>query len=96
MIKFFLIQVIRIFCNVLVTLIIVQAIMSWFQMYFSPGVRKAYEILTGVTEPFISPFRNLLKRLMPMSMIDFSPILAILAIQLIGWLLIVLLSHLYI
>ncbi len=96
MIAFFLIQVIRIFCNVLVTLIVIQAIMSWFQMYFSPGVRKAYDILTGVTEPFIRPFRNLLRRLMPMTMIDFSPIIAILAIQLVGWLLIFMLSHLYI
>lgn len=73
------------FGRVLVYLIIIRAVMSWIvRDYNNPFVKAIYQ----VTEPLLEPFRQLLKRFGLGGTIDFSPILAILAIQMITGMLI--------
>lgn len=71
------------FCNVLVIIILAEAVMSWF---VRPGDR-AYSIFLSVrrlTEPILRPFRSLLGRIGFGGMgMDFSPILAIIVIGMI-------------
>jgi len=69
--------------NLLIALLFLRAIMSW--MPFNPsGIGgTVYRILSAITEPLISPVRRLVQR-SPISgsgmLIDFSPMLVMLAI----------------
>lgn len=77
-----LIPYIRIAFEVLDWLIIIRVLLSWIPHDpYNPIFRFIYEI----TEPVLAPFRRLLGRRM---MVDFSPILAIFAIQLVEMLVI--------
>ena len=75
----FLIQVINMFFQVIIYLILGRAIMSWF---IRPGDRlyPLYLSIARITEPIMAPFRNLSSRFMGNSGIDFSPLLVIFAI----------------
>jgi YggT family protein len=75
----FLIKVVNSFLQVIVYLILGRAIMSWF---IRPGDRlyPLYLAVIRITEPILSPFRNLTSRFMGGSGMDFSPMLAIFAI----------------
>ena len=75
--------VINRFSDVVVMLICVGAVMSWFTPSFGPRLWKVYHMVRSLTEPLIQPFRRLLWRFSSQMGIDFSPLLAILAIQLI-------------
>ena len=69
------------FGRVLVFLIVVRALMSWVvRDTNNPFVRTIHQI----TEPILEPFRKLLTQFGLGGTIDFSPILAILAIQFIA------------
>ncbi|MCF7919172.1 MAG: YggT family protein [Candidatus Cloacimonetes bacterium] len=58
-------------------LIVVRAILSWF----SPSpYNQLYRLLIRLTEPFLSALR----RYLPRSQVDFSPIVAILLLSLLG------------
>ena len=76
-------RVINLFSDIIVILICIGAVMSWFTSSFGPGLWKVYGLIRSVTEPVISPFRKLLWRFSSQTGIDFSPVIAILAIQLI-------------
>ncbi|MGI6734402.1 MAG: YggT family protein [Anaerovoracaceae bacterium] len=75
----FFIQVINLFFQVIIYLILGRAIMSWF---VRPGDRiyPLYMSIIRLTEPLLAPFRNLSNRFMGNSGVDFSPLLAIFAI----------------
>ena len=75
----FLIRAINTFLQVIVYLILGRAIMSWF---IRPGDRlyPFYVSIIRLTEPILSPFRNLTSRFLGNSGIDLSPLLAIFAI----------------
>jgi YggT family protein len=75
------VRVINLFSDVIVALICAGAVMSWFTSSFGRGLWKIYNLIQSVTEPLIRPFRNLLWRFSSQMGIDFSPVLAILAIQ---------------
>ena len=69
----------------LVTILFVRVLMTW--MRFNPdGLGgKIFNILSVLTEPIVSPIRRLIQRSPlggPGMMIDFSPMLAFLAIRL--------------
>lgn len=81
---FVLIYAVNLFARILITLICISAVMSWFQGSFTPGIWKIYNLLQTATEPFIAPFRNLIWRFSSGSGIDFSPLVAILAIELVA------------
>ncbi|AGL02941.1 YggT family protein [Desulfoscipio gibsoniae] len=63
-------------------LIFIRIILSWIRVNpYQPVVRFIYE----TTEPFLGFFRRLIP---PMGMIDFSPIVAFIALQLLATILI--------
>lgn len=74
-------DLIRLLCEVLILAIILRAILSWF----SPRpTNRAAIILYQVTEPLLAPLRRIIPRL---GMLDFSPLVAIILLQLIAYLL---------
>lgn len=66
--------------------IIAAAVVSWV---FLPPTNPVIRFLRFLTEPIFSPCRQLLGRILPMAWrrIDFSPILALLAIRLVQYIL---------
>lgn len=69
---------IQFLCYLLTILIIGRAVLSWF----SPRPANILSIyLYRVTEPFLVPLRRIMPRT---GMVDFSPLLAILLLQLIS------------
>ena len=73
----FLFDSVRILCQVLTVVIIFRAILSWF----SPTpTNKLAVILYRVTEPLLAPLRRIIPRV---GMLDFTPLIAIILLQLI-------------
>ena len=62
--------------RIYILLLIVRAVVSWFPI---DPYSSLYRFLVKVTEPILAPIRSIL----PETGIDFSPILAILLIQII-------------
>ena len=75
-------RVVNLFSDIVVMLICAGAVMSWFTSSFGPALWKVYGLIQSLTEPVISPFRKLLWRFSSQMGIDFSPVIAILAVQL--------------
>jgi YggT family protein len=74
-------ELISLFLNVLLFSIIVQVIISWI----NPGTyNPAVSLLYSLTEPVLRPCRRLIP---PISGLDFSPLIALIAIQLVKMLL---------
>lgn len=66
------------FVRVINMLILVRVLMSW--VIRDPRHPFA-QFIYGLTEPILSPFRQLLRRFGVGGMLDFSPILALLTVQ---------------
>ena len=76
----FLFDFIKLLCQVLTFAIIFRAIMSWF----SPRPTNILAvILYRVTEPLLAPLRRIIPRV---GMLDFTPLVAIILLQLIWYL----------
>ena len=70
-------QAIRLLCQILLLAIFVRIIISWL----APMISNTFtDILFRLTEPILAPIRNLLPR---MGMFDFSPLVALLVLQII-------------
>lgn len=82
----FLIQLIQALSTLLVIVIIVDVVLSYFLSPFHP-VRVA---LDRVVEPLLTPIRRVVP---PIQMIDFSPLILIILIQAVEWVLITILSQ---
>ena len=77
----FLFSFLRLLCEALTLAIFLRAILSWI----SPGqTNMLTNILYQVTEPILAPLRRIIPRV---SMLDFSPLVAIILLQLIATLL---------
>jgi len=74
----FFLDFIRIVCEVLTIAIILRAILSWFSL--SPTNRLVI-ILNRFTEPILAPLRRIIPRA---GMFDFTPLVAIILLQLIA------------
>lgn len=85
--KVILIRAIYLFSNILVTALVVRALMSWFVRDTYSTAGKIYAALIRFTEPLVSPFRRLLSNFNT-GMLDFSVLLAIVVIEMIGNLLV--------
>ena len=73
----FLFDFIRILCEVLTIAILLRTILSWF----SPRPTNILvKILYRVTEPILAPLRRIIPRV---GMFDFTPLVAVILIQLI-------------
>ncbi|QOX62533.1 YggT family protein [Anoxybacterium hadale] len=75
-----LINAINTFFQILVYLIIGRAILSWFVRAPYGNLYRIYAAIMQITEPMLAPCRNLLGRFGLNTMIDFSPILAIIGL----------------
>ena len=74
------------FGNFFVMMLMVRVLMTWIPFNPDGIMGKIFAILSAFTEPIVSPIRRLIQRSPlggPGMMIDFSPILAFLAIRLI-------------
>ncbi|HZS87479.1 MAG TPA: YggT family protein [Chloroflexota bacterium] len=69
---------ISIFALVLTWAIIIRALLSWFSI---SGSQPLFRLLMEITEPILAPIRRILPGGM---MLDFSPLIAILLIQLVS------------
>ncbi|WP_016954829.1 YggT family protein [Catenovulum agarivorans] len=69
------ISVVYEFLNIAFWVLIIRAILSWFSQ---GGYNPAEQILVQLTEPLVSPIRKVLP---PMGGLDFSVLVAIIAIQ---------------
>ncbi len=68
-------------CEVLAIVILIRAVLSWV----SPGqTNMLTNILYQVTEPILAPLRRIIPRV---GMMDFSPLVAIILLQIIATLL---------
>ena len=73
-------NIITILCEVLTVAIFLRAILSWF----SPGPTNVVAvILFRITEPILAPLRRIVPRA---GMVDFTPLVAIILLQLIIYL----------
>ncbi len=61
--------------NVLIFIIFIRAILSWFNPIPNNLITR---ILYEITEPILHPIRRLMMRFLPRLMIDLSPMVAIL------------------
>jgi YggT family protein len=74
-----LIKAVQLFFQVVVYIILARLIMSWFVR--NPYSNKIYMLLLQLTEPILAPFRKLMGRFGANYGVDFSPILALLALN---------------
>lgn len=69
------VQVINTFAEILILVVILSAILSYFMDPYHP-VRRG---ISNIVEPMLTPIRRVIP---PMGMIDFSPLILIVLIQL--------------
>jgi YggT family protein len=71
-------QLVYLLLNVLILAVVIRAILSWFMPVGRDPVTR---LLVDITEPLLNPIRQLTGRLIPGMMIDFSPLVAIILLQ---------------
>lgn len=64
-------------------LIVVYVLMSWIPRGAAGIVEDIRSVLASVCEPYLSIFRRFIP---PIGMVDWSPIVAILALEVLSWL----------
>ncbi len=74
-------ELIRFLCYLFSTLILIRTLLSWFSLPPGGGLTV---YLYRVTEPFLIPLRRIVPRV---GMVDFTPLLAIVLLQLVAFLL---------
>jgi len=80
-----LIRIIDFVIMIYIWLIIIRAVMSWF----NPNYANPYiQLLIKVTEPVLGPTREIVQRIIPSRNFDISPIVVILLLELVRNLLI--------
>ena len=67
--------------NALALAIFIRALLSWFMPVGRDPITR---FLVDVTEPLLAPIRRFTSNLIPGMMIDFSPIIAIILLQLLA------------
>ena len=84
--NFIIANAVQMFGDFLVVILMIRVIMTWIPFNPDGFMGKIFSILSAFTEPIVSPIRRLIQRSPlggPGMMIDFSPMLAFLAIRLI-------------
>ena len=82
----FIVELINIFFEILSFLIIARVILSWFRTSVSGSI---FQLIIDCTDPIL----NLAKKITPnIGMLDLSPIIALIGLDLIKWILFQLLS----
>ncbi len=83
-----LVNVIVALINFYSILIVVYVLMSWIPRGSARIVEDIRSVLASVCEPYLGLFRRIIP---PLGMVDFSPIVAILVLELISWLVVAIL-----
>jgi YggT family protein len=81
----YLIQLIHLIARILIFIVIIQAILSFFMSPFHP-IRRT---LDRIVDPFLAPIRRIVP---PLGNIDFSPLVLVILVQVLDSLLTYLLS----
>lgn len=76
-----LVNIILALVNFYSILIVVYVLMSWIPRGVSGFVEDVRSVLASVCEPYLGVFRRFIP---PLGMVDFSPIVAILVLELLG------------
>jgi len=74
-------SIIRLLCDIITIIILLRVIVSWI---FPGSTNMLIVILYRLTEPILAPLRRIIPRV---GMFDFSPLVAIILIQVIYYLL---------
>ena len=74
------VSIIRVLCDVLTILILLRVVVSW---YSPRPTNMLVVILYRVTEPILAPIRRIIPRV---GMFDFTPLVAVILLQLIRYL----------
>jgi len=82
-----LIRIVNFLASTLTLIVLADVILSYFMSPWHPFKRA----LDNVVEPLLSPIRRVVP---PLGMIDFSPVVLIIAIQIVQWILISVLASL--
>ena len=61
------------------TILLVYVLMSWIPYGASKWVEDIRSVLASISEPYLSLFRRIIP---PLGMVDFSPVVAIIVLQL--------------
>ena len=67
--------------QIYIIIIIIRAVLSWFQISPSGEFFKVYLFIIQITEPVMRPIRDFLHRIFPASPVDFSPIIVIMVLN---------------
>lgn len=82
-----LIHIVNFLASTLTLIVLADVILSYFMSPWHPFKRA----LDNVVEPLLSPIRRVVP---PLGMIDFSPVVLIIAIQIVQWILVSVLASL--
>lgn len=82
-----LIRIVNFLASTLTLIVLADVILSYFMSPWHPFKRA----LDNVVEPLLSPIRRVVP---PLGMIDFSPVVLIIAIQIVQWILVSVLASL--
>lgn len=82
-----LINIVNFLASTLTLIVLADVILSYFMSPWHPFKRA----LDNVVEPLLSPIRRVVP---PLGMIDFSPVVLIIAIQIVQWILVSVLASL--
>jgi len=74
----FFLTFIRFLCEVLTLAVVLRVILSWFSL--SP-TNRLFMVLFQITEPFLRPLRRIIPKA---GMFDFTPLVAIIILQLVA------------
>lgn len=74
------VSIIRVLCDVLAILILIRVVVSW---YLPRPTNMLVIILHRLTEPILAPLRRIIPRV---GMFDFSPLVAVILLQVIRYL----------
>lgn len=83
---------VEVFVLVYGLIIFAYILMSWIRMPYSVWVSRIQGFLRDVCEPYLGLFRRVLP---PMGLLDLSPVVAIFALYLAGWIVVYLLDRLH-
>jgi YggT family protein len=73
------------FAQLLTTMLVIRALLSWFAQDPYSSLGKAYRVMVRLTEPFVGPCRELIRRLnINTGMFDFSVLLAFFLVEIVA------------
>ena len=98
MVFYILAQLVSWISNILIIILLARSVLSWvvFSGYrYNPQLGRVYRILTGITEPLVSPVRRFLSRFIRTGHLDLAPLATFFIIMIVSRILIWIFYGLY-